>query len=467
MATKKQRQIVADVVLRWRETIMRTGKCDPDGAKALIQKLYKDTKVFVVDTPAQFYIGQAVIRKRVTKQFAKDCLCPALKIAPDFIDDLRGSGGPIQLISGRHWQRRSSKTLADRATYGFIEAMTTEKVSVPTKAAEARRLINGPWGRRTNEDVNLRNLMGYQMCDVTNLYYEFVRDRPKPVGEDPAITGASRPLSASSIAGYTGFTQRSIECSCISLAAAVSHEAGDILNGIYDVRRHAFDATFSELMCRFTNCKLPEITFFHEIFHLVPAVMRMRGAWLILSGKPEITLNAETQLHSEMGPAVRYADGTGFWFIDGHVLRDKPEQIVLAPETLTKKDIEEISNEEERRVAIERMGWEKYLTAIEARVIDKRENWVDNTVEVLFDTPPRKGLHGFSQEEPLRALLACRSTGRRYFIAAPRTTEPRTWRRLEGTPIKTCADVQNWMANGATTKFLPYATQPVRIVGAS
>lgn len=459
--SKKKQQIVQDVLQRWQETIMRTGRADVEGAKKLLQKVYPDARIAVVDTPAQFYIAQGVIRKRVAKKLAKAELCPNLGIDASFVDDLPLSGGPVEFLSQRAWARRSANTLLDRVWLGQMDELINSKVFSPVAPDAAKRIVHGPawWLRRDNDAM--RQFMRYQVCELQALYDDFLRPLP-----DSERSQMYHKLS---------FNQRIVTNACLTLSDAVSDHPEDIVRGDYNFRQHAFDATQAEILCRLTNCKTPAIIAFHEIFHLVPAIMRFRDTFLLLAERPTISVNSDGQLHSTTGAAVSYSDGKKFWYVDGHVLRDQGEKIVMAPETLTGKEIMSIANEEERRVAIDRMGWEKYLVEINAKVVDTRENWVDNTVEVLFKVPkarPKRigGVATSDFEEDgtaLRVMLSCRSTGRRYFLAAPDKTEQAYWKRDKAKNIKNCADVQQWMANGAKTEYLPYAKYAMNVVGAS
>lgn len=470
--SKKHKQIITDTVARWRETILNTNRGDVDGAKKLLASVAKSAPVYVVDTPAQFFVAQAVIRKRVTKKYAKENLCPLYKISPDFVDEI-GTGGaaPADFVIGREWARRGTKSLLERTWRQYMQQMCLTDPTIPATPALAARSLPAPsrW-RRTETNVDLQNMLVYQMCAVDELYglfHESIRQeivfetaQKEPSAMKPP--GARDwPASVENAMSALNFDTRAVLNSCMSLSSAVSSSAVDIVRGTYDFNAHAFDATQAEMLCRIMNIKDPTVTAFHEIFHLVPAVMQFRKAFLILAERPKIALNEDNQLHSEKGPAVMYRDGTGFWFVGGHMLRQAGPQIVLAPETLDGKAINALSNEEERRIAIDRVGWEKYLTDIDAKVIDSRENWIDNTVEVLFAAPSGRG------EDQLKALLACRSTGRRYFLSVPRETEVAYWKRNKSRPIMNCQDVQKWMANGAKTTYLPYAAHDVRVIGAS
>jgi hypothetical protein len=148
--------------------------------------------------------------------------------------------------------------------------------------------------------------------------------------------------------------------------------------------------------------------------------------------------------------------------------------------------LEEIRNEENRRIAIDKIGWGKYLAEIGATVADRRENWVDNTIEALIVPPePEKEINRYAPDVPMRMLLSCRSTGRKYFLAVPKKVAINDLAKLDAAvkraetagrgwsaeppmqTIRNCEDAQNWFAGGAVTTLLPYAKHQIRIVGAS
>ena len=81
----------------------------------------------------------------------------------------------------------------------------------------------------------------------------------------------------------------------------------------------------------------------------------------------EIHRDDQGRLHNENGLAIKYPDGWGVYSINGVTV---DEQIVLRPETLTIKQIQEESNQEKRRIMTERFGVDKYLKAIDATVVD-------------------------------------------------------------------------------------------------
>lgn len=461
--SKRANAIVKETIQRWRHTIMQEGPADVDGAKKLLNKVYPKMQVFAVDTPLQFYIAQAVIRKRISKKFAKSTACPAFGIDAGFIDTLKGIGRPLDMLSGFTWNRQAAATMTARVISANMRKICREEIIIDDDPMSTNRVIynsGSRWRRRISPAAadNLSNILLYQTGDVQRLYAQFLpQDNTSPafcVGRD-----------------HLNFGTNPVDRAILSLNKVVSEYPIDIVaddGENYDPERHAYDATQAEIICRLMEAEEPEITAIYELFHLVPAVMKFNGAFLLLANRPKICVNSEGNLHNDKGMAVQYQDGSGFWFLDGHILKQYGKEIVMAPKSLSATKIQEINNEEERRIAIDRYGWEQYMKDTGARVIDKRENWVDNTIEVLIDTPSRRSPHGYEIAEPLRAVLSCRSTGRRYVLSVPRETEPRFTRRgRDSFPITSCAMVQDWMANGAHTKYLEYAKLPVKIVGAS
>jgi hypothetical protein len=141
-------------------------------------------------------------------------------------------------------------------------------------------------------------------------------------------------------------------------------------------------------------------------------------------------------LHCDSGPAIAFRDGWQLWSL-GNVIVD--EQIVMRPETQTLKQIDDESNEEVKRIRIERYGWPRYIAETDATCIESRRNVVDGTQEALVQL----------KDGSRRMLCACRSTGRVYAIGVPRE-------------IQNCDEAQRWMAGGGNEQL-----RPRNIIGAS
>jgi hypothetical protein len=80
-----------------------------------------------------------------------------------------------------------------------------------------------------------------------------------------------------------------------------------------------------------------------------------------------LSLDNAGRLHSLSGPAVGYPDGWLIYAVHGVVV---PERVIMLPETITAAEITAEPNVEIRRVMIERLGYEKYATDTNLKLID-------------------------------------------------------------------------------------------------
>lgn len=151
--------------------------------------------------------------------------------------------------------------------------------------------------------------------------------------------------------------------------------------------------------------------------------------FVVFQDRPSSILrNSRGDLHNEDGPALSYSDGFQLWYIDGNRLT---EQIVMRPETLTIKQIDDEKNSDIKSIMIDRFGWPRYLKEIQAKVIDFRKNVIENTLESLFET----------KDFGLRLLVTC-PTGRVFVKGIPSNAN-----------IKSCEDAQLWLGNDVNKKY--------------
>jgi hypothetical protein len=129
------------------------------------------------------------------------------------------------------------------------------------------------------------------------------------------------------------------------------------------------------------------------------------------------------QYHREDGPAIEYADGSKEWYING---LNVPKYVVLQPEKITLERIFNAKNNEVRSIMIERYGWQRYLVDSDAKMLDKRDNAIENTKEALFAT----GKLGN------RLVVTC-PTGRIFTLGVP-------------SDIVRCEEAQRWLGNAST-----------------
>lgn len=136
-------------------------------------------------------------------------------------------------------------------------------------------------------------------------------------------------------------------------------------------------------------------------------------------------------LHNESGPAIKWRGGRTIWSIHGVGLGADGEQIVMRPETQTIAQIDGETNEEIRRIRIERFGWTRYLDETNAKVIDKRRNDVDTQRETLYKL--ENGRQRFRVRDP--------STGREYALGVPQE-------------VKTAEEAQNYLSQGLSKRTI-------------
>ena len=110
------------------------------------------------------------------------------------------------------------------------------------------------------------------------------------------------------------------------------------------------------------------------------------------------------RLHSAVGPAIRCRDG---WEVYAwHNVRVS-EQIIMRPESLTSEQILNEANAEVRRVMIERLGLDRFLTRAKAQPIHSDDSRALYKIDV-------------KNEEPIVAVkVQCPSTGQIYFLRVP------------------------------------------------
>lgn len=141
-------------------------------------------------------------------------------------------------------------------------------------------------------------------------------------------------------------------------------------------------------------------------------------------------------VHNDKGPAIVYSPDFKLWVIDGVTV---DEQIVMRPETQSVEQIRNEPNEEVKRIRITRYGWERYLTDIDAVVLDEGRNDIENTYEVLM-----------RYDSGCVLVCACPSTGKKFF--------------LEVADVQTREEAQDWLHSGSTVDSLIPKT---RVIGRS
>jgi len=139
---------------------------------------------------------------------------------------------------------------------------------------------------------------------------------------------------------------------------------------------------------------------------------------LVCDFPDSIQVDEQYRPHCETGPSHEWSDGWKLWYIQG---RRVTEQIVMRPETLTVKQINDESDNDLRAIMLERKGWANYIREAELEPLEVFENDVETSIEVLYSTPFKH-----------KVLVATCTTGRLFAMPVPDT-------------IETCEAARSWI----------------------
>lgn len=138
----------------------------------------------------------------------------------------------------------------------------------------------------------------------------------------------------------------------------------------------------------------------------------LEGVCFVSRNPITIHLNEDDELHCESGPALSYVDGFSLYYVDGVEVN---EQIIMFPETLTIDEIQSISNVEAKRIAITRLGWDRYLDMVQAKPIDSKVVTLTSGIswlETLYQVD--------DSDLQCNIIVTCDpSTSRVYFLEVP------------------------------------------------
>jgi hypothetical protein len=166
------------------------------------------------------------------------------------------------------------------------------------------------------------------------------------------------------------------------------------------------------------------VTLDKKIVNLIE-IAKVCGWWypyentVVIQQRPSLINFEDGIVQSTTGPAIQFSDGYSVYIIDGIRL---DEQIVMRPETLTIRQIKSEQDQDKRSIMIDRFGWPRFLEESNAKCIDKRDNYIENTKEALFKS-----------DNDNRLVVTC-PTGRVFALGVPSS-------------IKTCEDAQSWLGN--------------------
>ena len=139
----------------------------------------------------------------------------------------------------------------------------------------------------------------------------------------------------------------------------------------------------------------------------------------VITERPvHLSLDEEGRLHDESQMAIQYSDGWGLHCWHGV---NVPAYVIEKPETITAKDIMDEPNAEIRRIKIERMGEDAFLTDANAKLVDE---------DTDKGGQPRKLWRVDFEDDPWQGVQVMNSTaepdGTRHMFVIPVPPDVRT-----------------------------------------
>lgn len=130
----------------------------------------------------------------------------------------------------------------------------------------------------------------------------------------------------------------------------------------------------------------------YYVFSQASGYIYIFDEFIIVCDRASSIVREANRLHNLNGPALAYSDGIKIYSIGGVTV---PEKVVMCPETLTMDEINGETNQEVKRLMIERYGAGEYLKAVGAQVIDTDSAGFDNSApRYLLATKDMKWLVG-------------------------------------------------------------------------
>jgi hypothetical protein len=116
----------------------------------------------------------------------------------------------------------------------------------------------------------------------------------------------------------------------------------------------------------------------------------LRGFAIVCPRPSLVHRNANNQLHKDMAPAIEWANGEGYYFLNG--VRMKKEQVMTPAEKLDVGSIVNEQNVEVRRELIRKIGIERFVLKSGAKVLDKQGDYELLSVRLSDDVPDARYL---------------------------------------------------------------------------
>ena len=161
------------------------------------------------------------------------------------------------------------------------------------------------------------------------------------------------------------------------------------------------------------------------------------GAVLFTERPNRLRRDDQNRLHSDDGAAIRYPDGWGIWAWHGVRV---PREVIEQPESLKPSDVLKEANAEVRRVMVERLGVDRFLTGVKAKVRHEDTDNLGHRRRLLTVAQP--------QDEELVAVEVTNSTRepdgtwKSYILRVPPT-------------MRSCAEAVAWTFDLSEKEYQP------------
>lgn len=145
-------------------------------------------------------------------------------------------------------------------------------------------------------------------------------------------------------------------------------------------------------------------------------------------------------MHADDGPALAFRDGYSVYAFQGVRV---PEQVIMAPESITKQDILEESNAEVKRVMMQRIGPERLEELLQPVILDESE-WGNPKQRYRL-------LRVENGQVPFIGVdVTCSTKGERYLLSVPERNE-----LLGNKPMKTALEAVAWTFQMKPEEYMP------------
>jgi len=177
-------------------------------------------------------------------------------------------------------------------------------------------------------------------------------------------------------------------------------------------------------------------------------------AWLVQERRQVFKHDEQNRLHCHYGPAVAYADGLEWHYLEGKAVS---KTVAEQPEKVTLEEIRGEQDQELRAQLIARWagltetgpdgpaadpakGWGRYLRESGAAEIERRTNPVNGAMEILYQVNMGSGNARNRGGDGTQSVMvvSCPSTRRVFALSAP-------------SEVRTCEDMQKFLAAGGST----------------